>query len=38
MAPALACGNTIVIKAAEQRPLTILYLANVIEEEDFPPC
>jgi aldehyde dehydrogenase (NAD(P)+) len=35
--PALACGNTIVIKAAEQTPLSILYLANLIKEAGFPP-
>ena len=37
MGPALACGNTIVIKAAEQTPLSILYLANLIKEAGFPP-
>jgi acyl-CoA reductase-like NAD-dependent aldehyde dehydrogenase len=37
LGPALACGNTIVIKAAEQTPLSILYLAELIKEAGFPP-
>ncbi|CZR59190.1 probable aldehyde dehydrogenase [Phialocephala subalpina] len=37
LGPALACGNTIVIKAAEQTPLSILVLANLIKEAGFPP-
>ncbi len=37
LGPALACGNTVVIKAAEQTPLSILYLANLIKEVGFPP-
>ncbi|KAN0103173.1 putative aldehyde dehydrogenase [Hyaloscypha variabilis] len=37
LGPALACGNTIVMKAAEQTPLSILYLANLITEAGFPP-
>jgi aldehyde dehydrogenase (NAD+) len=37
LGPALACGNTIVIKAAEQTPLSILYLASLIKEAGFPP-
>ncbi len=37
LGPALACGNTIVIKAAEQTPLSILYLATLIKEAGFPP-
>lgn len=37
LGPALACGNTIVIKAAEQTPLSILYFANLIKEAGFPP-
>lgn len=36
LGPALACGNTIVIKAAEQTPLSILYLATLIKEAGFP--
>ena len=30
--PALACGNTIVLKSAEQTPLTALYVANLFQE------
>jgi aldehyde dehydrogenase (NAD+) len=37
LGPALACGNTVVIKAAEQTPLSILYLASLITEAGFPP-
>ena len=37
LGPALACGNTIVIKAAEQTPLSILYFAQLIKEAGFPP-
>ena len=37
LGPALACGNTIVMKPAEQTPLSILYLANLIKEAGFPP-
>lgn len=37
LGPALACGNAVVIKAAEQTPLSILYLANLIKEAGFPP-
>ncbi|KAF2018280.1 aldehyde dehydrogenase [Aaosphaeria arxii CBS 175.79] len=35
--PALACGNTIVLKPAEQTPLSILYLATLIPKAGFPP-
>ena len=35
--PALACGNTIVLKPAEQTPLSILFLATLIVEAGFPP-
>jgi aldehyde dehydrogenase (NAD+) len=37
LGPALACGNTVVIKASEQTPLSILYLATLIKEAGFPP-
>ncbi|KAI6779260.1 aldehyde dehydrogenase (NAD(P)+) [Emericellopsis cladophorae] len=37
LGPALACGNTIVIKAAEQTPLSILVLGTLIKEAGFPP-
>ncbi|KAI9749949.1 MAG: mitochondrial aldehyde dehydrogenase [Lichina confinis] len=36
LGPALACGNTVVLKAAEQTPLSILYLAPLIKEAGFP--
>ncbi|XP_071710187.1 aldehyde dehydrogenase family 2 member B4, mitochondrial-like [Rutidosis leptorrhynchoides] len=35
--PALACGNTIVLKTAEQTPLTALYAANLFLEAGLPP-
>ncbi len=37
LAPALACGNTVVLKPAETTPLTALLLAEVIQEADLPP-
>lgn len=37
IAPALAAGNTIVLKPAEQTPLTALYLCSLIKEAGFPP-
>lgn len=37
IAPALACGNTVVIKSAETTPITLYKLAEVIEEADLPP-
>ncbi|KAK6592113.1 aldehyde dehydrogenase (NAD+) [Botrytis cinerea] len=37
LGPALACGNAVVLKAAEQTPLSILVLANLIKEAGFPP-
>lgn len=37
LAPALACGNTIVLKPAEQTPLSILLLAELIVTAGFPP-
>lgn len=37
LAPALACGNTVVLKPAETTPLTALKLAEIIEEAEFPP-
>lgn len=37
IAPALACGNTVVIKSAETTPLTLYKLAEVIEEAGIPP-
>ncbi len=35
-APALACGNTIVLKPAEQTPLTALRVAELAQEVGFP--
>jgi acyl-CoA reductase-like NAD-dependent aldehyde dehydrogenase len=35
--PALACGNTIVLKPAEQTPLTALHIASLAVEAGFPP-
>src|ERR1700722_15828526 len=37
IAPALACGNTVVLKPAETTPLTALMLAKIIEEAELPP-
>jgi aldehyde dehydrogenase (NAD+) len=37
LAPALACGNTSVLKPAETTPLTALLLAEVIQETEMPP-
>lgn len=37
LAPALACGNTVVLKPAETTPLTALLLAEVIQDVDLPP-
>ncbi|MBI4366102.1 MAG: aldehyde dehydrogenase family protein [Deltaproteobacteria bacterium] len=37
IAPALATGNTVVLKPAETTPLTALHLAQLIHEADFPP-
>ncbi|PCD29661.1 hypothetical protein AU210_012192 [Fusarium oxysporum f. sp. radicis-cucumerinum] len=36
LGPALACGNTVLIKAAEQTPLSILLLGQLIKEAGFP--
>jgi aldehyde dehydrogenase (NAD+) len=37
IAPALATGNTVVLKASETTPLTALKLAEIIQEADLPP-
>ena len=37
IAPALACGNTVVLKPAETTSLTALKLAEIMEEADLPP-
>lgn len=36
LAPALACGNTVVVKPAEQTPLSTLRLAELIEQAGIP--
>lgn len=36
LAPALACGNTVVLKPAEQTPLTALRVGELIVEAGFP--
>ncbi|XP_066567255.1 aldehyde dehydrogenase 1A1-like [Amia ocellicauda] len=36
IAPALCCGNTVVLKPAEQTPLTALYMGALIKEAGFP--
>ena len=37
LGPALACGNTIVLKPAEQTPISALYFAGLVEKAGFPP-
>lgn len=37
LGPALAAGNTIVLKSAEQTPLSILVFAKLVKEAGFPP-
>ncbi|HEY7530104.1 MAG TPA: aldehyde dehydrogenase family protein [Gemmatimonadota bacterium] len=37
VAPALAAGNTVVLKPAETTPLTALLLAEIAQEADLPP-
>ncbi len=37
VAPALACGNAVVLKPAEQTPLTALELAAIAHEAGLPP-
>jgi len=37
IAPALACGNTVVLKPAETTPLTALKLAEIFRDADLPP-
>ena len=36
LAPALACGNTVIIKPAEDASLSILHLAALVDEAGFP--
>ena len=37
IAPALACGNTVVLKPAETTPLTALAFAEICQKADLPP-
>ncbi len=37
IAPALATGNTVVLKPAETTPLSALHLAQVLQQADLPP-
>jgi aldehyde dehydrogenase (NAD+) len=37
VAPALAAGNTVVLKPAEQAPLTALYIGRLLTEAGVPP-
>jgi len=37
LGPALCCGNTVVLKLAEQTPLSVLYVATLVKEAGFPP-
>jgi aldehyde dehydrogenase (NAD+) len=37
VAPALACGNTVVLKPAETTPLTALVFAEICQQAELPP-
>lgn len=37
LGPALCCGNTVILKLAEQTPLSMLYVARLVREAGFPP-
>jgi aldehyde dehydrogenase (NAD+) len=37
VAPALACGNTVVLKPAETTPLSALLFAEICQQADLPP-
>ncbi|WP_343600741.1 aldehyde dehydrogenase family protein [Mycobacterium sp.] len=37
LAPALAAGNTVILKPAEQTPLSALLLGEIFDEAGFPP-
>lgn len=37
IAPALACGNCVVLKPAETTPLTALHLAKLLQDAELPP-
>jgi acyl-CoA reductase-like NAD-dependent aldehyde dehydrogenase len=36
LGPALATGNTVVLKTSEQSPLSVLFLGQLIKEAGFP--
>ncbi|ETN46372.1 uncharacterized protein HMPREF1541_00556 [Cyphellophora europaea CBS 101466] len=36
-APALAAGNTVIVKSSEKAPLTSAYISRLIEKAGFPP-
>jgi acyl-CoA reductase-like NAD-dependent aldehyde dehydrogenase len=37
IAPALACGNTVIVKPAQLTPLSVLLLADILVEAGLPP-
>lgn len=37
VAPAIICGNTVVLKSSERAPLSSLKLASLVKEAGFPP-
>ncbi len=37
IAPALACGNTVIVKPAQLTPLSVLVLADILMEAGLPP-
>jgi len=37
LGPALATGNTVILKTAEQTPLSALYMATLVQKVGFPP-
>ncbi|KAJ3458929.1 hypothetical protein MRS44_013038 [Fusarium solani] len=37
VAPAIAAGNTVILKISEQTPLSALFLANLVAPAGFPP-
>jgi len=37
LGPALACGNTVVMKTSEKTPLSALHIGKLIKEAGFPP-
>ncbi|KAM0429223.1 hypothetical protein ACHAPT_006437 [Fusarium lateritium] len=37
LGPALCCGNTVIMKPAEQTPISALYFAGLVAKAGFPP-